>query len=176
MTLVVDNLDLATAALALKADLDSPEFENQISIGAATIEENDVVDLSEKGDIPVGLGGSLGTGKTSFAKRNAWYEPEALAIDWEDGIHQIVQLANGANAITGLTHGEDGTTYQLMLLQPASGAAGTITITPTAPAVAGTPAGSLSTTNGKRNIVTLTYDATSAPSTPYWAICISPEL
>jgi hypothetical protein len=109
--------------------------------------------------------------------RNVWYAAGtgSSAINFNNGIHQIVQLTSGANAITGLTNPKNGYSYQIMLIQPASGSAGTITVAGTSPAVVGTIAGTPSLTNGKRNMLVLTYDPVTNPSAPYFMAAIGPE-
>ena len=94
----------------------------------------------------------------------------SVAIDFANGVNQKIQLASGANAITSLANGTDGVLYKLLLVQPSSGAAGTITVAGSGGDTVGTIAGSLSPTNSKRNILTLEKDGT------YWMACISPEL
>jgi hypothetical protein len=144
--------------------------------------------LTSKGDIAAGKGGGLGIGvvsagndgdlleydssqPTGFAKvtfatllarRTAWVTADSNAIDLSAGINQVRQLANGVNALTGFANAVNGMSYKIKLLQPASGAAGTITLAATGTDIFRPGPLTLSPTNGKENDLLLTYDARNA--------------
>lgn len=79
-------------------------------------------------------------------------------VSWLNGRTQYIQLANGNNNIT-LNNPVDGGRYMLIVKQPSSGAAGTVTW-PTISWVGGAiPV--LTPTNSKVDIMTFVYDATN---------------
>jgi hypothetical protein len=82
-----------------------------------------------------------------------------LAVDWNAGNIQSITLANGAQEFT-FANPQDGARYRLILKQPATGAAGTVTW-PAISWVNGTPP-ILTLVNGKVDIITLIYDAGAA--------------
>lgn len=95
-------------------------------------------------------------------RRNALYAASPGAIDLAHGINQRMTLASGVNALTAFSNPKSGTTYVFELIQPASGAAGTITLAATAPdTIKGTYL-TLSPTNGKINLLFMFYDGTQA--------------
>lgn len=84
----------------------------------------------------------------------------SIGIDWNNGNVQRIVLANGANTIT-MANAKSGGRYVLILKQPASGAAGTVTW----PAAVVWPSGItpvLSSVNGKRDLFSLIYDGTDS--------------
>ena len=79
----------------------------------------------------------------------------AATINWGAGDFHFVRLASGANTLT-FTNPVAGGCYMLWIQQPASGAAGTVTFSPTASWPGGiTP--TLTTTNSKIDIMTFQY-------------------
>jgi hypothetical protein len=132
---------------------------------------NSFIYLSNYGDdgsggtgLVIRKGGNVGLGGTTapasalevhgamFSKRFA----ASTTIDWNNGNVQSLTLANGANTLT-FANGQDGGKYILILKQPGSGAAGTVSWPgtvrwPSASAV------SLSTTNGKTDYVGFIYN------------------
>jgi hypothetical protein len=93
---------------------------------------------------------------TGWGARNAWFLATA-AVDWSNGVHQRILLASGANAIT-FANPRDGEACWLALIQPASGAAATVTLPPGLRLVSGQTA-TLSSTNSERNLLIVIYDA-----------------
>jgi hypothetical protein len=97
--------------------------------------------------------GGIFNGQYYAAKKTA-----TTAIDFSTGNVQYLQLVNNGQTLT-FANPADGARYVLILKQPASGAAGTITW-PTVKWASGfTP--TLTATNGKVDIVTLIYDGTN---------------
>lgn len=163
------------------------------------LRETELVDLPGKGDRASGLGGGLGVGVdhagnnyeleefdssqptgrakvspgTLFARRNAIITVTPGALDLAGKLHMVMQLASGQNSITGLTNAVNGTTYIIELIQPASGAPGTITVSATAPVTVKAAPLTLSPVNGASNVLFLDYNATTTPSTPYFLACVS---
>lgn len=80
------------------------------------------------------------------------------ALDWNNGNVQYIQLASGAQTFT-FSNPLGGGRYVLILKQPGSGAAGTVTW-PTISWAGGTTP-TLTTTNNKVDIITLIYDGTN---------------
>ncbi|MEI8350102.1 MAG: hypothetical protein WCI77_08100 [Candidatus Omnitrophota bacterium] len=81
--------------------------------------------------------------------------------DWASGnVHYIV-LGNGAHTEPTLSNPQDGARYMLILKQPASGAAGTVTW-PATMLWSGGTAPTLTATNGKVDIITLIYESTNS--------------
>lgn len=82
----------------------------------------------------------------------------AVTVNWDDSnIHRII-LDNGVNTIT-MTNPKDGLRGLIILIQPSSGAAGTVTFSP----VPKSPGGILPTltaTNGATDIVCLVFSNT----------------
>lgn len=79
--------------------------------------------------------------------------------DWNNGNVHYVVLDNGSNTVT-LFNPIGGFRYMLILKQPASGAAGTVTWPATVSWSYGT-APTLTSTNGKVDVITLVYDSTN---------------
>lgn len=84
----------------------------------------------------------------------------SVNISWNSGNVQVLALVNGNNTIT-LTSGFGGGRYLLLLQQPSSGVAGTVTW-PNSSSVkwSGGTAPTLTTTNNKTDIVGFVYDGT----------------
>lgn len=79
----------------------------------------------------------------------------AVTVNLNDGnVHYIV-LDNGANTVT-LSNPKAGGRYLIYVKQPASGAAGTVTFSPT-PLSPGGVLPTLTTTNGALDVITLSY-------------------
>jgi hypothetical protein len=81
-------------------------------------------------------------------------------LNWNNGNVQYIVLANGNQTLT-FANPKDGGRYLLMLKQPASGAAGTATW-PATVSWSGDVTPTLTTTNGKVDIVAFVYDGTNA--------------
>lgn len=99
------------------------------------------------------------TAQTLFARRAAWYGASSLVIDCANGVNQRIFLTNGVNALTAFSNAVNGETYTFLLIQPASGAAGTITLAATAPNAVRSGSLTLSPTNSYCNFLTMKYDA-----------------
>lgn len=82
-----------------------------------------------------------------------------VTLDWNNGNVQYIVLANGAQTFT-FANPIDGARYMIILKQPATGAAGTVTWPATVLWPGGT-APTLTATNGKVDIVTFVYDGTN---------------
>ena len=80
-------------------------------------------------------------------------------LNWDNGNVKTITLANGGQTFT-FTNGKSGARYMLILKQPASGAAGTVTWPGTVKWPGGTPP-LLTPTNGKVDITTFVYDGTN---------------
>ena len=96
-----------------------------------------------------------------------YYSPEytgAAAINWNNGNVQYVSLANGNNNLT-FTNPQGGGRYLLILQQPSSSSAGTITW-PGTVYFPNDVAPTLTATNSKVDIVSLVYDSVN---TKYYA-------
>ena len=81
-------------------------------------------------------------------------------LDWNNANVQYIQLANGAQTFT-FANPLDGGRYCIILKQPSSGAAGTVSW----PATVLWPAATqptLTVTNGQVDIVTFVYDGTNS--------------
>ena len=83
-----------------------------------------------------------------------------FSIDFSDGAKVALTLGNEANTIANPTNVEDGGSYAIILTQPASGAAGTVTWGGNFKWPGGTPP-TLSTANGAVDVVTVLADGTS---------------
>ena len=106
--------------------------------------------LQKNGLIETSSGAVAVTGQL-FSTRAAC----TTAVDWNAGNTQSITLANGGQTFT-FANPKDGARYRLILKQPATGAAGTVTW-PTIAWVNGTlPI--LTVANGKVDIITLIYD------------------
>jgi hypothetical protein len=79
-----------------------------------------------------------------------------VTIDWNGGNVQSLTLANGSNTLT-FSNGQDGGKYILILKQPASGAAGTVSWPVTVRWPGGT-AITLTTTNAKTDYIGFIYN------------------
>lgn len=82
-----------------------------------------------------------------------------VTLDWNNGNVQYIVLANGAQTFT-FANPKDGARYVIILKQPSSGAAGTVTW-PGTILWAGGSAPTLTATNNKVDVVTFVYDATN---------------
>ena len=80
-------------------------------------------------------------------------------LNWNNSNIQYIQLANGAQTFT-FANPKDGSRYELVLKQPAGGAAGTVTW-PGTVAWTGAITPTLTATNSAYDIITFTYDATN---------------
>ena len=80
-------------------------------------------------------------------------------LDWNAGNSRYIVLANGGQTFT-FANPKDGFLYRIILKQPSSGAAGTVTW-PTISWVGGT-APTLTTANNKVDIITFLYDGTNS--------------
>ena len=97
-------------------------------------------------------------GGVSFTEITDTVVAAAFTTDWSLGAVHYVQLTNGVNTCT-LSNPVAGGKYILIVKQPASGAAGTITFSPTVPSWNGAIAPTLTTTNGKIDVFTFLYSA-----------------
>ena len=106
--------------------------------------------------IPVGgvAVGSATTGQYGSAKYTT-----TVTLDWNNGNVQYIVLANGAQTFT-FANPLDGGRYNLILKQPSSGAAGTVSWPGTVLWPSGNIPG-LSTANNKVDIISFVYDATN---------------
>lgn len=94
---------------------------------------------------------------------NQYYSSKATCtttLDWDNGNVQYIVLASGAQTFT-FDNPKDGGRYILILKQPASGAAGTVTFPNTVLWSSGTTV-VLSTTNSKVDVISLIYDGTNS--------------
>lgn len=112
--------------------------------------------------ISMGGGGGGGGGVPSTSGQQYYSDEFAatIAVNWDNGNVQRIVLANGAQVIT-LTNPKPGARYTLILKQPASGAAGTVTW----PASVSWPSGvtpTLTVTNGKVDNISFVYEGTDA--------------
>jgi hypothetical protein len=82
--------------------------------------------------------------------------PATVSVDWNNGNVQSITLANGVNTIT-FANGQDGSRYTLILKQPASGAAGTVSWPGTARWSGASPP-ALTVTNGRTDYVGFIYN------------------
>ncbi len=82
-----------------------------------------------------------------------------VTLDWDNGNVQYIVLANGGQTFT-FSNGKDGGRYLLILKQPASSTAGTVTW-PGTVAWSGASAPTLTLTNGQVDIITFVYDGTN---------------
>ena len=80
-------------------------------------------------------------------------------LDWNNGNVQYIVLANGAQTFT-FANPKGGARYMLIVKQPSSGAAGTVTWPGTVLWPGGT-APTLTTTNSKADVITFAYDDTN---------------
>ncbi len=110
--------------------------------------------------------GNIGIGTTSPAARmealGQYFSRRytaTLSVDWFNGNAQMVQLTNGANAIT-FTSAQPGGRYLLEIKQPASGAAGTVTWDANVRWSGSVPP-TLTATNSQTDLVTLYYNGTN---------------
>jgi hypothetical protein len=83
----------------------------------------------------------------------------AATINWNNGNVQYVQLVNGAQTFT-FTNPQGGARYMLILKQPGSSSAGTVTWPATVLFPSDT-APTLTTTNSKVDVITFVYDSTN---------------
>lgn len=83
----------------------------------------------------------------------------SVSVNWNNGNVQAFTLANGANTIT-MSNPQAGARYLLELKQPASSSAGTVTW-PANVKWAGGTAPTLTTTNGRTDLVALYYNGTN---------------
>ncbi len=114
----------------------------------------------------LGLGGAAdasavmkATGQYYSAKCTDTVTTGAFTVDWNSGNVHYVVLDNGANTAT-FNNPKDGSRYLLIVMQPSSGAAGTISW----PGTVAWPSGSaptLTATNAKVDIVAFVYDGTN---------------
>jgi len=83
----------------------------------------------------------------------------SVTVNWNNGNVQAFTLANGANTIT-MSNPQAGARYLLEIKQPASSSAGTVTW-PANVKWSGGTAPTLSTTNGRSDLVALYYNGTN---------------
>ncbi|MFC1646494.1 hypothetical protein ACFL2Y_04880 [Candidatus Omnitrophota bacterium] len=106
----------------------------------------------------VGIGTTNPTAKLQVAGQyNSVKHTSGVAVNWNNGNVQYIQLSSGAQALT-FANPADGGRYLLILKQPASGAPGTVSSWPSA---VRWPTGAipiLTLTNGKVDIITLMYN------------------
>jgi hypothetical protein len=105
----------------------------------------------------VGIGTSVPGAKLEvfgqlFSRRYA----ASTSVDWHNGNTQSLTLGNGNNNIS-FSNGQDGAKYLLILKQPSSGAAGTVTWS-TTPRWPGGVAPTLTTTNGRVDYIGFVYN------------------
>jgi hypothetical protein len=101
------------------------------------------------------------TGQYFSAKKTDTVVGSTWTTNWNEGnVHYIV-LGNGAHTAPTLSNPKDGARYMLILKQPASDAAGTVTW-PAAMKFPGGVAPTLTTDNNAVDIITLVYDATNS--------------
>ncbi len=94
---------------------------------------------------------------------NQYYSTQyttTVTLDWNNGNVQYIVLANGGQTFT-FANGKAGGRYLLILKQPPSSSAGTVTWPNTVLWPSGTPP-TLTVTNGKVDIVTFVYDGTNS--------------
>ena len=109
----------------------------------------------------IGLGMTADSGAV-MAATGQYYSLKhttTTTLDWNNGNTQYIVLANNGQTFT-FANPKDGARYALILKQPASGAAGTVTF----PAEVIWPGGVtpiLSTTNEKTDVITFLYDGTN---------------
>jgi hypothetical protein len=84
----------------------------------------------------------------------------AVTVDFNDGNNHRIVLPSGATTIT-LSNFVDGCSCEIYLKQPASGAAGTVTFSPTLDWGSGV-AGVLTVTNGAIDVLTVGYNETDS--------------
>ena len=98
-----------------------------------------------------------------YSSTNQYYSPKyttTTTVDWNNGNVQYVALTNGGQTFT-FANPKDGGRYILILKQPASGAAGTVTL-PASVLWSGGTAPILTATNGKVDLISLIYDGTNS--------------
>lgn len=100
---------------------------------------------------------------------NQYYSSKATCtttLDWDDGNVQYIVLANGSQTFT-FSNPKDGGRYVLILKQPSSGSAGTVTF-PASVLWSNGNTVVLSTTNSKVDVISFVYDGTNSK---YYAGC-----
>ncbi|NTW32415.1 MAG: hypothetical protein HGB12_07300 [Bacteroidetes bacterium] len=109
--------------------------------------------------LPATTGNLLGTGAATSGQYASTKYTTTTTLNWANGNVQYIQLANGAQTFT-FANPLDGGRYVLILKQPSSGAAGTLTW-PGTVMWSGVTAPTLTTTNNKVDIITFVYDGTN---------------
>jgi hypothetical protein len=102
---------------------------------------------------------SVSLGSASSGQYASTEHTTTTTLNWNNGNVQYIQLANGNNTFT-FANPISGARYLLILKQPSSGAAGTVTW-PTISWPSGA-APILTVTNNKVDIISFIYDATNA--------------
>jgi hypothetical protein len=118
--------------------------------------------------------GNISIGNASWNRSDAAVSPTTAAqyysprfvvtgtdINWSSGNVAYKVLATGAQSLTA-TNPQDGARYLIILKQPDTGAAGTVSSWPTGFTWSGATAPTLTATNAKVDIITGVYDATNA--------------
>lgn len=108
----------------------------------------------------LGIGSAIvGTGNGSSGQYASSMYTTTTTLDWNNGNVQYIVLGNDNNTFT-FSNSISGGRYMLVLKQPVSGAAGIVTW-PLSVSWAGGTSPTLTTTNGKVDIVTFVYDGTN---------------
>ncbi len=115
----------------------------------------------------VGVGTTETTEKVNISGnmmvRGQYYSKKyttTTTLDWSNGNVQYIQLANNGQTFT-FSNPKDGARYALILKQPSSGAAGTVTW-PGEVLWSGGTGPTLTVTNDKVDVITLIYDGTNS--------------
>lgn len=109
--------------------------------------------------ITLALGGITPTSITASGQIVSTQHTTTVSVNWNTGNVQYIQLASGNNTFS-FSNPLSGGRYMLILKQPGSGAAGTVTW-PTISWV-GNTAPTLTAINNKVDIITFVYDGVNA--------------
>jgi hypothetical protein len=138
-----------------------------VLIGAGTTSATNVLmirDSSYTAKVTVQDSGNIGVGTTApsgkIEVKGQYFSTQyttTTTLDWNNGNVQYIQLVSGAQTFT-FTNPQGGARYMLILKQPGSGAAGTVTW-PGTVLWPGGPAPGLTGTNNKADVITFVYDS-----------------
>ena len=148
-----------------------------IMTGAATFGLDSTTYLTSLAGALLATGATTGATSQPQVFTDGYYSPEvtdtvvagAVTVNWATSLNHYIVLGNGVNTITMINPAAIAG-YRLILKQPASGAAGTVTFSPVPKANRGTLP-TLTTANNSLDVIYLNYS--TAAGSIYWVSPLS---